>query len=396
MNTPTNSTSPFMNGSAGKNFPQEKEVDTEDFSIRTMQDDLLDLQRRGASIKETLPKEAPKKITPATFQPVPTEQPQKAFDPTETSSEVVLPFAEKNKSAGNLNLVEVPFPEKEKSAISNNVIILYAAVGLMVVAIVLGGYYFLFGRTKTEIAEPQTENAPQQTKPQPAIEEPVTEPEKYLSEKPNYLSLDIANTSAEEIKKKISDIAEELKTVSEKQSLYEFVVVDANNNPVSFPIFATAAKLNLSPAILKSLAESFSIFLYNDNGNERLSLVMGIKDKKVLTFELLKQEKTLISDASFLFLNEKPEITKGTFQDNVHKNIPIRFFNVNKEITLSIDYAIINDKLVISASKNTVRAIIDRLINTVADLSGQKPDENNTPNKTSSPEPKIKKAPPVK
>lgn len=398
MTTSTNSSSPFMNGSAGKSFTEEKEKDTENFSIRTMQDDLLDLQKKGASMEKTLPKEAPKKIDPVPF--LPAKEPKKVFDPKEASAEVILPFAEKRgapeKNKDEDKLVEVPFPEKKKTTISSNAIILYVAVGLMVIAIVLGGYYFLFGRTKKEVAAPQTKPVPQQIEPQPVTEEPVPEPEKYSSEKPNYLSLDIANTSAEEIKKRISDIAEEIKTVSEKQPPYEFLVVDTNNNPVAFPIFATAAKLNLSPIILKNLAEPFSLFLYNDNGNERLSLVVNIKDKKALASELLKQEKTLLTDASLLFLNEKPEITKGAFQDNIHKNIPIRFFNVNKEITLSIDYAIVNDKLVISASKNTIRSIIDKLITEGSALSGQKPADDTTPNKTADLAPKTKKVPPVK
>ena len=233
----------------------------------------------------------------------------------------------------------------------------------IVIAVLLGGYYFFKNSSKQTpasetIAVQPVEN--QQPKEVPPVINVVTE--KYSSEKPNYLSLDIATLSSEDIQKEITDVAEELKSTAKKQLPYEFVVVDTNNNPVAFPIFAIAAKLNLSSAILKNLGENFSLFFYNDNDNERLSAVIDIKDKQILATELSKQEKTFIADASFLFLNETPEITKGSFQESTYANIPVRFFNVNSQITMSIDYAIVNDKLIIATSKNTVRAIIDNLM----------------------------------
>jgi len=374
MTTPIDSTSPFAGSVSASKDLAEISSGAEEFSIHTMQDDLLNLQKNPEPIKNITANEAPKKIilTPITNSepqkimtapksmpaPAPIPTPQKATTEPKNKPDGATPFIKQTAMPSKKELAEMPLPEKKATSVNFRKIVLFVTGTIIVVAIILGGYYFLFGRSipKTTTVQP-IEN--QQSEEVPSATNITTE--KYSSEKPNYLSLDIATLSSEDIKKAIADVAEELKTTAKKQLPYEFMVVDMNNNPVAFPIFAIAAKLNLSPIILKNLGENFSLFLYNDNGNERLSVVVGIKDKKILASELLKQEKTFTTDASFLFLNEKSEITKGSFQNSSYKNNSIRFLNVNSQITMSIDYVIINDKLVIATSKNTVRVIIDNL-----------------------------------
>ena len=421
MTTPFNSTSPFAGSTPSNKDPQETSSDAEEFSIHTMQDDLLDLQKKSEPIKNVAPVEIPKKIIPtqipaaaptpaprpapapvthsipisnpaphsmpapipAAPRPAPTPAPaprpisysaptprpvqtptNTAVEPKNVSEKITSPFMQQANSLNKKELVEMPLPEKKINPVNTRKFALIAVALLLVIAIFWGGYYFIFRSSSKQVAIPEVETAQPVENQQPEEPAPAVEvaTEKYSSEKPNYLTIDIATLSSEDIQKTISDVAEELKSMSPAAQVpYEFIAVDANNNPIAFQIFATAAKLNLSPAVLKSLGETFSLLLYTDNGNERLSVVADIKDKKTLTAELLKQEKTLVTDASFLFLNEKPEKTTGAFQDGSYINIPIRFFNVNSQITMSVDYAIVNNKLVIATSKNTMRAIIDQL-----------------------------------
>ena len=170
----------------------------------------------------------------------------------------------------------------------------------------------------------------------------------------------MTSATSEEISKLLISTADELKLLP-SSTPYEFLAVDSNNNPVSFPIFATAAKLNLSPAILKSLDEKFSLYLYNDSENVRLGLAISILDKSTLSIELEKQEKTFPTDASFLFLNSKPEKTLGDFNISTYKSISIKYINLNSDaLPLSIDYTITDSQFILAASKNTLRAIIDK------------------------------------
>jgi len=356
MTTPS---SPFINGARSN---QDASANSEDFLIRTMQDDLLELQKKAETVQGTANVPPVKKIEPI---PTPAPGPQKrAINPGDISSRVVHPFTEQMAIPERKKPIEVPLKDVPASTNSSSRKNLLISIVIAVVVVLLGGLYFLINRTPEQVAAPQAETA-QPTEIQPEeTAPPVTDvsTKKYTSEKPNYLSLNIAALSPEDIKKAILGVVEELKSMPESQTPYEFIVVDVNNNPVTFPIFANAAKLGLSASALSNLGESFSLFIYNDAENWRLSFAADTTKKDALAAVLLKQEKTLITDTSFLFLDEKPEIITGLFRDSKYKGASIRFFNVNSQITMSIDYSIVNNKLIVATSKNTIRAIIDQLI----------------------------------
>jgi hypothetical protein len=153
--------------------------------------------------------------------------------------------------------------------------------------------------------------------------------------------------------------------------------VDSNNNPIAFPIFATAAKLNLAPTLLSSLGEDFSLFIYNDNNNIRIGLSIAISKSNILAAELQKQEKTFVTDASFLFLDAKPETLTGIFTTTDYKNTTVHYLNVNPQKNLSIDYAIIGSQIMLATSKNTGRAILDKLFKGITNTATTKTENSN-------------------
>jgi hypothetical protein len=343
------SPSPFSSGASSN---QRIPADTENFSIHTMQEDLLNLQKKaeqpGASAEINIPSATQPNPFPAT------QMSQLSQD--NLSPEKTPPFIE--HVSGSEEIMEVPVPEKDPNYTFYKIILITVVV-LVVAIIGLGGYYFWITRTPKQAPIVQ---APVETE-QPAETPAQTPAEKYSAEKPNYLSLDLASLSPEEIRASVVSVAEELKTANLARTPYEFIVTDANNNPVAFPIFTLATKLNLAPAVLSNLGENFSLFLYNDAGNMRLSLAIDVNNKNILTAEMTKQEKTFITDAAFLFLNAKPEIATGAFQDNnTNPDALIRFINVNVQKNLSIDYSIINSQLIIATSKNTMGAVLDKIV----------------------------------
>lgn len=359
MTNPSDPISPFSGSASGQPAPAAPE----EFSIHTMEDDLKNLQQGGKPVQE---KE--EIFIETAHDPEPQK---KQFDPKETSSEVVHPFFEqvatpkqdkKNAPANTApkEITEItaseniPFEEHRKA-----IRIITAIIAFLVVAILgLGGYYFFITKTPQ-----QTPQQSQNTVEAPTQETPVTiEPpiEKYSSSKPNYLPLDIATLTTDEIKNSLTNISSELRSSAAPQSLYEFIVVDANNNPIAFPIFATAVKLNLSPVLLADMAETFSFYFYNDSSGTRVAIAANIAKKEALAAELTKQEKTFVTDAGFLFLGETPEKTDGIFADSAYNNSNIRFININQQKTLSIDYAIKDSQLIIATSKNAMRAVLDK------------------------------------
>lgn len=376
MSTQKNSSSPFQNNTDPKS-------ETEDFSIRTMKDDLIELSKKESSFlksdskpeekaveKTVLPE---KKLTPIADLPKPTPEKDtsaKNQNPFLGQTQAIepkkeVPAVEKKEE----KMVEVPFGEKKAPNNNKNLtntlykIVLSVAIILILSILGLGGYYFWLTKSSSQEALlPQTETPveeiPLQTNEEPTVIEPAVE--KYSTQNPNYLPLDLSTMSDSDISTTISNLISELKEKN-ASSLYEFIPVDKNNNPIAFPIFATAAKFNLSPTLLSTLGETSSFYIYNDNGVQRVAFAVDIKRQASFTNELTKQQPTLIKDASFLFFGATPETTTGKFSDGKYGDVQIKFINLNKEETLSIDYTTIGSQFVMGTSKNTLRAVIDKL-----------------------------------
>ncbi len=348
------STSPFQ-GSTENNTPDNPEK----FSIRTMQDDLLSKQSKPVARQEELV--APKITIPQTpLTPTP-------FSASDISSAKISsstqPLTMKN------DLVEIPSIKTEtpdvktKNSLYNTIIVI---IFLLIIGIIgLSAYYFLAMNTKKQELPTPTINEEPVVIEKPAEEVPIVQApvEKYSKTKPNYLTMDPSVLSEADIKTTIAKVASEIQALTESIP-YEFIIVDSNNNPVPFSIFATATKLTLSPEILSYLDDDFSLFIYNDNNNPRTGLSINILPEKnsSLSAELQKQELLLPEALSFFFLDTVPDIKNSAFTATIYNSNNIRYLNVNEPKNLSIDYTVSGSQLAIGTSKNTLRSILDKTI----------------------------------
>lgn len=353
------------------NSKSENSVPKENFSIRTMHDDLLKIQTTGkieaTPIENSTPR--PQIFENASQQkasPIPEEIPNEKYNPFAT-----VPSDSPAQSAPISITEQAPQISENNSKSSVSVKIIWTLIIIFILSIIaLGGYYYWSTQEKITVIPEISEQIPEVTEPI-KIEEPpvvkeetppivITQPvEKYSTTKPNYLVLDTNNTTAEPIKETISKISDELKRSSSSQALYEFIPVDINNAPIAFPIFTIAAKLNLSSKVLSNLGTDFSLFLYNDNGEIRLAITSKINKTDTLAANMLIQEKTFIEDADFLFLRMIPDKTNAAFGSSSYNNIAVRYLNASLQKNLSIDYAITESHLIIGTSKNTLRAVMD-------------------------------------
>lgn len=366
----TQTTSPFSSDANSinvnpVNIPDAQQPVQDDFLIRTMHSDLETFkQKGGVEAKQTqavtvsstnqlpkreIPLESEKKSQPASnnaFFEQPKPAPQKII---EVPTEKTLASEEENKPA--------------------SIKIIASIIAILIICILgLGIYYIVISKNKVAVEQPinTPEPAPvavatPQPQPEPT---PIVEPQlpKYSQDKPNYLTIDPSTQDSEQIKNAFIKVENEIKSLNgSSTSPYEFIIVDTNNNPVAFPIFATAAKINLSQNVLTSLAPEFSVYFYNDNSNIRLAIASKISKKDQLMKELLLQEKNFPVAASFLFLDAQPDTKTGAFATSSYKNNSIRFLNVNAAKNLSIDYTTTPSQLIIATSKNTIRAVLDIL-----------------------------------
>jgi len=361
MTNQIDSTSPFGN-SAGST---EKTLSApENFSIRTMKDDLLSLQNGTAPVaSSSVPVE---KISEE--KPFDTPQPKAQQEPAAPSnfSQAASPFMreglpqERPVVATQKTPVpeEIYYSEKPTSSVGMIYKIALVIIIILTVAIIgLGGYYFLVVKKQNQAApvvstEPTIEVVEEEKLPAPVAP---------AKQGPAYLSLDIASLSADEIKTAIISKTKEVE-ISGTANLSEFIIVDVNNNPVSFPIFALAAKINLPATLLDDLSENFSLFIYKDKDAARLALAVIAKEKNELPSKMLAQEKTLSNDLEFLFLDLKPTLTENVFKSGAYKEASVRFLNFGSPANTSIDYSIFKNTLLIGTSQFSLRAVIDKLL----------------------------------
>jgi len=317
-----------------------------DFSMHTMQEDLANLKN--------------KQMTPAT-QTLQTKQPQEKPSTPISKSPFENTFAEDKQSLKLETEQPVTIKQTKKEASGNLIYKLIFSSIVFILLAVLGFGYFYFQKNNQPI-EPITpiaveentlpvENQPQQPKP-------INE--QYSTEKPNLFVFNPTENSAIEIKNALQKINTELTANESRSQLYEFIPVDNSNNHISFEVFAKSANLPLSPNTLEKLTSVFSIFFFKDNNNEiRLALkINSNKNTQELSKAMLQEEKNLTSNLSFLFLDLLPESNLESFKNSAtlfNNKFTPRYLPLNKENTLSLDYLVTENSLILATSKETLK-----------------------------------------
>ncbi len=182
----------------------------------------------------------------------------------------------------------------------------------------------------------------------------------YTTKLPNYFSIDVESATVQQ------DIATELKSIAQNMQQQNitgpisFIVTDQNSNPVSFHIFSMSAGMNIPQDIAKSLEEEFEIYAYNDQLNGiRFGFSVDVKDVKAIQTAIVANEMNLPKSFSIILDNMNTNVKDVVFKDSSYKTHPIRYYNLNKTESYSIDYTISDGKWIIGTTKNTLRVIID-------------------------------------
>jgi hypothetical protein len=229
-----------------------------------------------------------------------------------------------------------------KLVISIIILIILAASG--------GVYYFIQTRGMISDKEPVKNTT-------------VVTPEKivsFLTESPNYLPIATSNATPQSIQADLAKAAQQVATLNNAKPV-EFFITDKNNMPISFASFAKISGINLSQATLDAIGEKFSLFIYANNQSPRIGLSIEIKDSVSLKEALTQEESSLTQNFSPLFLGDIETQTTGGFSDGIYQNISLRYKNIHPETGLSVDYAIINNHLVVGTSMNTHHILLDMI-----------------------------------
>lgn len=345
----------------------------------------LPLQTNGSTVSSPLPaqsatfqkKEAGTNSPEIVKETVPLQRLEKKQEELRTGNWPIGDEKKPKKSDVNLSDVsdssDVFSGPKRKSFSADNVIIAEESIGkkttialliVMLLAAAGGGAYY-FWQTRVEHVPVAVPSALQDILPQrgEVLVSDTSEVPQYpfsLNES-NPFVIDVEMETLSTLQEKLVDNAKKMQTADMRVPV-QFTVVDKNNAPIAFFIFASVFNLGLSGDLLNSLGNDFSLYLFLDNGAPRLGLTVSFKDIESARALLKTSEKTLPVSLKNLFLEDVSTGSDVAFQNGIYESVPTRFFNFDTPEPLSIDYAFMRDYLVIGTSKDTLRAIIDEVL----------------------------------
>lgn len=351
---------------------QSDDVDVNTLSLRTMEKDLKNIGSPNFNAEDFIAEEevnALKKNPVANLserqQTSPfLNDPQMAVDNQNNLAKIRIETGKKLE------------PEPGKKALSGEnhsefslaKIVLFGTAIFLILAGAAIGYYFIINREKSSdtatISNPEETAKPIETSSEetslPAEEETVIQ-EKFNLDKPNFLVIESIAGEKTKTQEIIKDKLQKMKE-SKTYGLVEFVPTDKNFTPLTFQDFSQKIGLSLPLAITNNLKPAFSLFASNTETDEfSLALVIESKDAKQLPSLLAKEEARITKELDPLFLGKSYQDDSKPFLTNLYKNISLKYHNLSPAGSLSIDYAVLKGKLLLTTSKSIALSLVDRM-----------------------------------
>ena len=340
-----------------------------EYTIRTMPDDLAklglgelqkeaktEIRKKTVKPPETLPavEELILELEQKPIQKAPLPQTEEFIAPAPPSDEVYLEpelpkpkeeppetFAipEPEKIAGpspispELKILKI---EKPKKKISKKFIF---GLIIILIAIAVGAFFYWQGQKPKPLPPPQPEY------PEPEQSLIIIDETKILKLSPGQRLTDL--------------IKEEIIKDQKAKTLKRLAILKNDTEFLSLADIVKELNMTIAPYALSELENDYTLIVYAQNSKKHLGIITEIKNENNLKDQLRFWEKTMGDDLQSLFIIEKPGSPATTdFQNNIYKNIAIRYINFPKP-ELTIDYTVSNGLFVLTTSREAIYKIID-------------------------------------
>lgn len=131
---------------------------------------------------------------------------------------------------------------------------------------------------------------------------------------------------------------------------------------LSFKEISEILGMNIFTEVLNNLKDDYILFFYSQKEGNRLGIIVKVENVEILKANLRNWERTIKGDLRPIFLGqESGEPATEELRDNTYQNINIRYLNF-PEPSLTIDYAVAHDYLIITTSKKSMYVTIDRVL----------------------------------
>lgn len=240
----------------------------------------------------------------------------------------------------------------------------------------LGGAGFFFWKTRfpeatfprfsfSDISFPHIPDITSNPSAEELRVEPEPEPDDgfpFSTKNSNTFLVDVERETVSTLREKLMKQAETMRE-SQMTGPVPFSVVDRTNTPIAFYMFASVFNLGLSGDLLNALDNDFTLWVFLDGNQPRLSLSVRIKHADNAQKYMSTSEGTLPVSLKNIFLVEdslkKQDVSFGS---GLYRGVLIRYLNFQSESPLSLDYAFIDTQLIIGTSRDSARTTIDTFL----------------------------------
>ena len=317
-----------------------------DYEIRTMKDDLAEL---GLKKLEKEAKTFPRPLPEVEEEPAPPEKlpilPKKA--PLPGTEELIV--AEELAPPPPLPQIEelkIPKPAPAYAPIpkrKNSILILV----IILVIILLGGGGFIYWQIKKPITPPPVQPPPVVT-PQPSAPLILINETKIISLSPDKSLFELLKEEA-----KLEQPILTFKRVALLKNEKDFLSLAEIFQNLEIPV---------PPYVLAELKENYNLVLFSQATGKRLGLISEVKDDLNLKEQLGVWEQTMLDDFKNFYPSQIPGTRASqTFLDDIYQGIAIRYVNLPYS-TLTLNYTILNNLLIIGTSKELMYNSIDKIL----------------------------------
>jgi hypothetical protein len=264
------------------------------------------------------------------------EEAPAAEPPQETEKTLdELPQMEKLK-------IPEPIYAPEKEGIRK--ILRIVTIGIFALAFI-GAGAFVYFKNKTTEPEPVVV-----IKTEPQLSTPL-----ISTEEKKILSLTNENNLFQLLK-------EEARREQKIQTLRRIGVLKNETDFLSLAEIFQGLEVPISPYALSQLKDSYNLLLFNQETGRRLGIIVETDNPENLRAQMRNWETIMLDDFKNFYPVQLPgqSASKGFLDDN-YKNVIIRYKNLPYP-TLTLNYTILGNYLVIGTSKELIYSVIDRIL----------------------------------
>ncbi len=127
---------------------------------------------------------------------------------------------------------------------------------------------------------------------------------------------------------------------------------------------ASLLKINIPDYVEDTITKKYTLigFSSQSSENRRLGLILNVRQEENAVLESFKKwELSMANDLTSLFLSSKPFVYSKeiSFKGTNYKGVKIRYYNFPDIESTAMDYALVDDKIIIATSRENIFAIID-------------------------------------